>query len=81
MNRTPCVGIDLGTTCSAIAVVQDGAPKVIQIEGHDLLPSVVVYLDPVSPLVGHPAANSVALHPALAVMSSKRRMGTDHRYL
>ena len=35
------VGIDLGTTNSVIAVIQDRAPKILQVQGMTLLPSVV----------------------------------------
>lgn len=37
----PCVGIDLGTTTSAIAVVDGGAPRLVAVQGRPLLPSVV----------------------------------------
>jgi molecular chaperone DnaK (HSP70) len=36
------VGIDLGTTNSAVAVWQDGVPHIIQdIDGHHLTPSII----------------------------------------
>lgn len=69
------VGIDLGTTNSAIAVVRDGKPVLIPVDGFPLLPS-VVGLDPNGQLlVGYPARNQAILYPERTVRSIKRRMG------
>ena len=79
MSSSPCFGIDLGTTCSAIALVRDGAPILLKIDGDELLPSVVSFPRAGEPLVGHPALNALPLDPERAILSSKRQMGTDHR--
>ncbi|MFT4626279.1 MAG: molecular chaperone DnaK [Myxococcota bacterium] len=71
----PCVGIDLGTTASALAVVVDGVPQLVSLDGSTLMPSVVLYGDP--RLVGAPALNALALQPERGVTSSKRHLGTD----
>lgn len=80
MSLSPCFGIDLGTTCSAIGVVRDGVPQVLKIDGDELLPSVVSFPRSGPPLVGHTALNALALDPERAVLSSKRRMGSNHHY-
>jgi len=70
------IGIDLGTTNSEVAVVQNG--KVVVIEdasGHKILPSFVGIDDNGEILVGQPAKNQYALYPERTVKSIKRRMG------
>ena len=76
----PCHGIDLGTTASVIGLVVDGTPHLFPIAGSELLPSVVLYPAAGEPLVGHPALNALLLDPTRGVLSSKRQMGTNHRY-
>jgi molecular chaperone DnaK len=72
------VGIDLGTTNSEIAYIQDGQPVVIPDEnGDSLLPSVVGLSDDGRLLVGHAARNQWRLAPERTIKSIKRRMGED----
>ena len=67
------IGIDLGTTNSAMAVMEGGAPKVIHsAEGRNVIPSVV---DPVSHVVGDVAKRQMVLKPKRTVYSVKRLMG------
>ncbi|MEW6071466.1 MAG: Hsp70 family protein [Planctomycetota bacterium] len=80
MSETPTFGIDLGTTCSAIALVQNGHPRLLLIDGEDLVPSVVSWPPGGEPLVGIPALNRLALDPERTVRSAKRHMGTDRRW-
>lgn len=69
------VGIDLGTTNSALAVVIDGAVKVIDIQGQPTMPS-CVGLDPTGKLiVGQPAKNQLIAAPESTILSIKRKMG------
>jgi Fe-S protein assembly chaperone HscA len=71
------VGIDLGTTNSLVAYVDDrtGWPVVIpDRDGHHLLPSVVGF-SPEGILVGEAARRQLARHPADTVYSAKRLMG------
>jgi molecular chaperone DnaK len=79
MTTSPCFGIDLGTTASAIGWVHEGSPRLIPVGGSVLLPSVVSYRDD-GVLVGIPARNALPLDPDRTITSSKRHMGTDHRY-
>ena len=73
------IGIDLGTTNSEVAVVRDGRPEVIAVDGSRLLPSVVGLGDDGTLLVGQAAHNQYVLHPDRTVKSIKRRMGEDTR--
>ncbi len=70
------IGIDLGTTNSLVAVVQDGVPTTLPDDaGRVLLPSVVAYRDGVAVDVGHEALAAAAANPHDTVMSVKRFMG------
>ncbi|MCU0960650.1 MAG: Hsp70 family protein [Pirellulaceae bacterium] len=72
------VGIDLGTTNSAIAVVRDGQPIVLRDEsGQPILPSVVGLDYDGQLLVGQRARNQAILAPERTVKSIKRKMGQD----
>ncbi len=71
------IGIDLGTTNSEVAVIRDGRPHIIEVDGARLLPSVVGLADDGALLVGGSARNQAALHPERTVRSIKRRMGED----
>jgi molecular chaperone DnaK (HSP70) len=79
----PIVGIDLGTTFSAIASLDaEGRPVILSVAGARVTPSVVSY--PVgegAPLVGVPALNQLAYAPERTVRSAKRRMGSGERYV
>ncbi|MEN9407252.1 MAG: chaperone protein molecular chaperone DnaK [Candidatus Parcubacteria bacterium] len=67
------IGIDLGTTNSAMAVMEGGSPKVIHsAEGRNVIPSVV---DPISHVVGDVAKRQMVLKPKRTVYSVKRLMG------
>ena len=71
------IGIDLGTTNSEVAVVEDGRTRVIEVDGAKLLPSVVGLADDGALLVGQAARNQYALYPERTIRSIKRRMGED----
>ena len=74
------VGIDLGTTNSLIATLEDGQPWVIPDEDGDLLlPSYVGISDAGQLLVGKSAMRQYAAAPERTVKSIKRHMGTDYR--
>jgi molecular chaperone DnaK len=75
------IGIDLGTTFSAIGVVTDGQPEIIPVEGHTTLPSVVGLTPQDKWLVGQTALNQWILHPERTIRSIKRKMGTDEQQL
>ena len=67
------IGIDLGTTNSAVAVMEGGSPKIIHsAEGRNIIPSVV---DPISHVVGDVAKRQIVLKPKTTIFSIKRLMG------
>ena len=83
-SREKILGIDLGTTNSAAAVVEAGRPVVIpSAEGATpagkMFPSVVAYTKDGQLLVGDPAKRQVVTNPDGTVFEIKRKMGTDHR--
>lgn len=70
------VGIDLGTTNSLVAIVENGHPRVLARDGQRLIPSVVGLTDDGRMVVGQEALNQYALAPERTVRSVKRKMGT-----
>ena len=71
------IGIDLGTTNSEVAVVENGRVTVIDITpGCPIQPSFVSLADDGSILVGEPAKNQYVLYPERTIKSIKRRMGS-----
>jgi molecular chaperone DnaK len=72
------IGIDLGTTNSEVAFIQDGQPFVIPgDDGDPILPSFVGLSDDGKLLVGKAARNQWALAPERTIKSIKRQMGQD----
>ncbi len=70
------VGIDLGTTNSLVAIVEDGAPRVIPgSDGDMLVPSVIYFDEAGTVLVGNPAKEKLIEKPKNTVFSIKRFMG------
>lgn len=70
------LGIDLGTTNSVLAVIQEGRAELLPIQGAELLPSVVGVSDGGEILVGTPARNQWVVAPDRTVRSIKRKMGS-----
>src|SRR3972149_5507510 len=67
------IGIDLGTTNSAVAVVEGGQPKIIHSsEGENIIPSVV---DPAKRVAGRVAKRQQIVNPKQTIFSVKRLMG------
>ena len=76
-GRSIVVGIDLGTTNSLVAFMQDDAPAVIPGEdGERLLPSVIAWTDD-GVKVGNAARATLMSDAGSAVYSAKRLMGRD----
>src|SRR5438132_12395757 len=72
------LGIDLGTTNSEVAVVENGVPRVLPgDDGDPILPSFVGLADDGRLLVGKAARNQYALASERTVKSIKRKMGQD----
>ena len=77
---TKAIGIDLGTTYSVAAVIENGRAKVVKnAEGEKLTPSVFAVTARGHRLVGSVAKRQRATNPEMTVTSIKREMGTDHR--
>ena len=73
------IGIDLGTTNSCVAVLQDGNPVIItSAEGSRTTPSVVAFTDSGERLVGDMAKRQAAVNADRTVYSIKRQMGNDY---
>ncbi len=78
MSEETVLGIDLGTTNSACAVVEGTDPKIIpNSEGSRTTPSVVALTESDEWLVGDPAVNQEIQNPNHTVRSIKRQMGRD----
>ena len=74
------IGIDLGTTYSVVAVIENGRARVIpNAEGENLTPSVVAETVHGHRLVGSVAKRQAAANPKNTVSSIKRYMGLDYR--
>ncbi len=70
------IGIDLGTTNSLVAYVDDGRPIAIpDCDGEVLVPSVVAYDELGGVVVGRVAMRRAAEHPRETIVSVKRFMG------
>ncbi len=76
MNET-IIGIDLGTSNSEVAIVENGQVKVIAIEGNKILPSYVGLDNADNIIVGEAARNQYLLYPERTVKSIKRLMGQN----
>ena len=74
------IGIDLGTTNSCVAVMENGEPVVIaNAEGSRTTPSVVAFQKDGSRLVGQVAKRQAVSNPDRTVASIKRHMGSDYK--
>ncbi len=70
------VGIDLGTTNSLVAIVEDGKARVIAgPDGQGSIPSAVRYEPDGQIVVGRDARDQASLYPERSVLSVKRLIG------
>lgn len=77
MASNKILGIDLGTTNSAFAVMEGGDPEIIvNAEGERTTPSVVAFTDD-ERLVGKPAKNQAIQNPEKTIASIKRHIGEE----
>src|ERR687896_2326503 len=79
------IGIDLGTSNSAAAVMIGGKPSIIQAAegtsvGGKAFPSVVAFTKDGQLLVGEPARRQMISNPEGTVFAAKRKMGTDFKF-
>ena len=73
------IGIDLGTTFSAVAAMEGGKPTIINnAEGKRTTPSVVAIKKDGERIVGDAAKNQAVLNPEQTIRSIKRHMGEDY---
>ncbi len=77
------IGIDLGTSNSAAAVMMGGKPALIPASegttvGGKAFPSVVGLTKDGQLIVGEPARRQAVTNPEGTVVAAKRKMGTDH---
>src|SRR5437660_1518707 len=74
-------GIDLGTTNSAIAVFEDGRPRIIRNgQQEETTPSAVLVDRSGRVLVGRTAYNQAVLRPDRVAREFKRSMGTNSKF-
>ena len=70
------IGIDLGTTNSCVAVMENGKPKVIEnSEGNRTTPSIIAYQDGGEILTGAPAKRQAVTNPKNTLFAVKRLIG------
>ncbi|MDC7708532.1 molecular chaperone DnaK [Vogesella indigofera] len=70
------IGIDLGTTNSCVAVVENGNPLVIEnAEGARTTPSIIAYMEDGEILVGAPAKRQAVTNPKNTLYAVKRLIG------
>ncbi|NNF96310.1 MAG: Hsp70 family protein, partial [Halobacteria archaeon] len=70
------IGIDLGTTNSCVAVMENGAAKVIEnSEGDRTTPSIVAFTKDEEVLVGQPAKRQAVTNPEKTLYAIKRLIG------
>ena len=79
------IGIDLGTSNSAAAVVMGGKPTIIPAAegatvGGKAFPSVVAFTKDAELLVGEPARRQAVTNPDGTIIAAKRKMGTEHAF-
>ncbi|MBF0331681.1 MAG: molecular chaperone DnaK [Candidatus Omnitrophica bacterium] len=80
------IGIDLGTSNSAAAVMEGGRPVIVpSAEGAGVasgkaFPSFVAFTKDGQRLVGEPARRQAAMNSEGTVYAAKRKMGTDHKF-
>lgn len=73
------IGIDLGTTKSCVAVIENGKPVIIKnAEGEMTTPSVVAFSKTGGWLVGEPARRQAVTNEERTFVSFKRNIGTDN---
>ena len=82
---TKVIGIDLGTSNSAAAVMMGGKPSIIPAAegvtvGGKAFPSVVAFAKNGDLLVGEPARRQAITNPNNTIVAAKRKMGTDHTF-
>lgn len=74
------IGIDLGTTNSAVAVMEGGKATIVEnAEGNRTTPSIVAFTKDGERLVGETAKRQAIMNPERTIASIKREMGSSHK--
>ena len=74
------IGIDLGTTNSAVAVMEGGESVIVpNSEGNRTTPSIVAFTKDSERLVGETAKRQAITNPDRTITSIKREMGTEYK--
>ena len=74
MSKNTIIGIDLGTTNSCVAILENNKPRVIEnAEGARTTPSIVAYGDEI--MVGASAKRQSVTNPKNTIYASKRLIG------
>jgi molecular chaperone DnaK len=77
--REPVVGIDLGTSTSAVATMENGRPLIIKSRaGFPLTPSLVGFLPTGDRVIGHAARELAEAHPESVAAATKRFIGRHY---
>jgi molecular chaperone DnaK len=80
------IGIDLGTSNSAAAVMEGGRPVILPsaegagVSSGKAFPSFVAFTKDGDRLVGEPARRQAAINPEGTIYAAKRKMGSDHKF-
>ncbi len=84
-KKEKILGIDLGTSNSAAAIIQAGRPVVVpSAEGASIygkaFPSYVAFTKDGQRLVGEPAKRQAVSNPEGTIVEAKRKIGTDYKF-
>jgi molecular chaperone DnaK len=81
MHKDPIIGIDLGTTNSCAAIVEDGGNvKLIPYKGGEYtIPSIFAIDDKGNELIGYEAKRQWQLNPKNTIYGSKRLVGRNYK--
>ncbi len=85
MTKEKIIGIDLGTSNSAAAVMMGGKPTMVpSAEGASLygkaFPSIIAFTKDGQFLVGEPAKRQAVSNPKGTITQAKRKMGANYKY-
>ena len=79
ISMSIAIGIDLGTSNSAVAIYRKGKVETIPIDGRKTMPSVISFKDNGQILVGNAAKARLYIDPKNSVTSSKRYIGNPDK--
>lgn len=77
--KEPIIGIDLGTTNSEVAFLENGSSRILELHDNGIVPSCVALDSKDRMIVGREAKNQLLINPRGTVCSIKRKMGTNEK--